>query len=141
MSEVLGHFLQALRASDVRVSTAEGMDAARVFGTLGFDDRLLLKTALSQVLAKSIADKASFDDCFERFFRAEDLQDLPPADETADAAASAEGRERSGLRRAGLLHRRRRPQGGLRPRWQVWYLFGLDWRWFGKVSGQAFESR
>ena len=90
MSEVLGHFLQALRASDVRVSTAEGMDAARVFGTLGFDDRLLLKTALSQVLAKSIADKASFDDCFERFFRAEDLQDLPPADETADAAASAE---------------------------------------------------
>ena len=92
MSEVLGHFLQALRASDVRVSTAEGMDAARVFGTLGFDDRLLLKTALSQVLAKSIADKASFDDCFERFFRAEDLQDLPPADETADAAASAEDR-------------------------------------------------
>jgi len=90
VSEVLGHFLQALRASDVRVSTAEGMDAARVFGTLGFDDRLLLKTALSQVLAKSIADKASFDDCFERFFRAEDLQDLPPAEETADAAASAE---------------------------------------------------
>ena len=85
MSEVLGHFLQALRASDLRVSTAEGMDAALVIGAIGFDDRQLLKTALSQVLAKSTADKASFDECFERFFRAEDLHDLPPADDAAKA--------------------------------------------------------
>jgi uncharacterized protein len=89
VSEVLGHFLQALRAADVRVSTAEGMDAATVFGVVGFDDRQLLKTALSQVLAKSTADKASFDECFEQFFRAEDLRGLPPPDETPDAANDA----------------------------------------------------
>ncbi len=87
MSEVLGHFLQALRAADVRVSTAEGMDAGAVLGALGFADRALLKTALSQVLAKSADDKTRFDECFERFFHAEALSGLPPAANDGDDAS------------------------------------------------------
>lgn len=73
MSQVLGQFLQALRASDVNVSTAEGMDAAAAFAVLGVSDRARLKTGLAQVLAKSTPDKQRFDDCFEQFFHTEDL--------------------------------------------------------------------
>ncbi len=39
MSAVLGDFLQALRAADVRVSTSEGLDAASVLAALGYEDR------------------------------------------------------------------------------------------------------
>ncbi len=76
MSVVLGDFLQALRAADVRVSTGEGLDAAAVLGVVGFADRGLLKTALSQVLAKTLDDKTRFDECFDLYFRAEDLGQL-----------------------------------------------------------------
>ena len=79
MSEVLGDFLRALRAANVRVSTAEGMDAAAVFTQVGLSERSVLKTALSQVLAKTIDDKALFAHCFELFFRSADLRDLNPA--------------------------------------------------------------
>jgi hypothetical protein len=76
VSVVLGDFLQALRAADVRVSTGEGLDAAAVLGVVGFADRGLLKTALSQVLAKTLDDKTRFDECFDLYFRAEDLGQL-----------------------------------------------------------------
>lgn len=81
MSEVLSHFLQALRAADVRVSSAEGIDAAAVFTWVGIGERSLLKTALSQVLAKTLDDKERFADCFEQFFRSADLRDLKPIEE------------------------------------------------------------
>ncbi|MGE3772694.1 MAG: VWA domain-containing protein [Gammaproteobacteria bacterium] len=108
MSVVLGDFLQALRAADVRVSTSEGLDAAAVLGALGYGDRRLLKTALSQVLAKSVDDKARFDSCFDLFFHAEALESLqrdedpedaaPAAGDTeADAAAADSGAETSSL--------------------------------------------
>lgn len=91
MSVVLGDFLQALRASDVRVSTSEGLDAAAVLGALGYDDRALLKTALSQVLAKSIDDKALFDDCFDLFFQAEAMDALRTDEDHADGAPETTG--------------------------------------------------
>lgn len=99
MSQVLGQFLQALRASDVNVSTAEGMDAAAAFGVLGITDRTRLKTGLAQVLAKSTLDKQRFDDCFEQFFHTEDLaafasEDAPapvPAEMPPSAAGEREG--------------------------------------------------
>jgi len=102
VSLVLGNFLQALRASDVRVSTSEGIDAAAVLGAVGFDDRLLLKTALSQVLAKTLDDKSRFDECFDQFFQAEDLRKLPPADEAhAEDEAGDNGTESGGDSAAG----------------------------------------
>ncbi len=76
MSLVLGRFLQALRAAEVRVSSSEGMDAARAFAVLGLADRALLKRGLGQVLAKTTEDKLRFDDCFEQFFRSEDFAAL-----------------------------------------------------------------
>lgn len=88
MSAVLTDFLKALRAADVRVSTAEGMDAVAALAHVGFGDRALVKQVLSQVLAKSPADKLRFDECFDRFFASEDLQRLEEAPEDACAAAA-----------------------------------------------------
>lgn len=79
MSLVLGRFLQALRAAEVRVSSSEGMDAARAFAVLGLANRTLLKRGLAQVLAKTTEDKQRFDDCFEQFFRSEDFGLFDPA--------------------------------------------------------------
>lgn len=68
MTQVLSNFIKALRACDVRVSTAESIDAAAALDLVGFERRNLIKEALGQVLAKTPDDKARFNDCFERFF-------------------------------------------------------------------------
>lgn len=68
MTEVLGDFIRALRAADVRVSTSESIDAGNVVGLIGLDDRARLRDGLSQVLAKSEDEKDAFRETFDRFF-------------------------------------------------------------------------
>lgn len=77
----LEDFIRALRDAEVRVSVAETLDAHRVVGLLGFQDRAVTKDALAVTLAKSADEKTRFDDVFERFFS----RDLPAAPD--DAAA------------------------------------------------------
>lgn len=81
MTQVLTDFIRALRAADVRVSTAESIDAATTIEVVGFDSRAVLKDSLSQVLAKTVDDKTRFADCFERFFFAEDMRGIDAAAE------------------------------------------------------------
>ena len=76
MIQVLSNFIRALRAADVRVSTAESIDAAATLDIVGFSQRSLLKDALSQVLAKTPEDKSRFHECFDRFFTFEDVRGL-----------------------------------------------------------------
>lgn len=71
---MLGDFIRVLRASEIRVSTSETLDAASVLDTIGLGERQTLKIALGQVLAKTDSEKEIFDDCFERYFA------LPEAD-------------------------------------------------------------
>lgn len=90
MTQVLTDFIRALRATNVRISTSESIDAAAAVDAIGFDDRALLKESLSQVLAKTPEEKESFADCFERFFHAEDMDGvdaLDPPESTVDAPA------------------------------------------------------
>ena len=68
MTEVLGDFIRALRAADVRVSTSESIDAGNVVDMVGLDEREVLRGALSQVLAKSEDEKDAFRETFDRFF-------------------------------------------------------------------------
>ena len=104
MTQVLSNFIKALRASDVRVSTAESIDAAAALELVGFEHRTLIKEALGQVLAKTPDDKTRFNDCFERFFTFEavtgdgeaasgdDANPSPPSDgEDAGAGGSGAG--------------------------------------------------
>lgn len=92
MTEVLGDFIRALRSADVRVSTSESIDAGRVVGLVGLDDRKTLRDALAQVLAKSEDEKAAFEETFDAFFAFDQFKSRPPAanDDRADAADNAE---------------------------------------------------
>jgi len=87
MTEVLGDFIRALRAADVRISTSESIDAGSVLDLIGFDNRQALRDGLSQVLAKSEYEKESFLDTFDRFFSFDQFKtSLPskPSDGDAD---------------------------------------------------------
>lgn len=68
MDRKLIDFVRILRNADVRVSPSESMDAMQAIALVGYDDRSLIKRALSTTLAKSEAEKQRFDYCFEHFF-------------------------------------------------------------------------
>jgi uncharacterized protein len=61
-------FIRALRAADVQVSVAEVLDATEVIAAVGYDDRQLLKDALSLSVAKSVEEKERFDSAFDLFY-------------------------------------------------------------------------
>ena len=86
---MIADFIRVLRAADVRVSPAEAIDAADVIGAVGFDDRDILKYALSQCLAKTEPEKRAFETCFESYFTLPDMAQAPqpePDPETEDEA-------------------------------------------------------
>tara|TARA_R110002096_G_scaffold16329_15_gene56019 strand:- start:775 stop:2166 length:1392 start_codon:yes stop_codon:yes gene_type:complete len=115
MTQVLTDFIRALRATNVRISTSESIDAAAAVDAIGFDDRALLKESLSQVLAKTPEEKQSFADCFERFFFAEDMGGVdaldPPASAT-DASADDEPAQAGGTGCAGEAGESGEGEGG-----------------------------
>lgn len=95
MTQVLSNFIRALRAADVRVSTAESIDAAAALELVGFREKRVLKQALSQVLAKTPDDKARFDACFEQYFAFE-RADAEAGDEQRDENAVESGEQPAG---------------------------------------------
>jgi len=50
------------------VSVSESIDAAQALAICGYADRRVVKSSLGATLAKSVAEKEIFDDCFDRFF-------------------------------------------------------------------------
>ncbi len=68
VDHTIAQFVRSLRRSDVRVSPAETLDALRIAAFVGVRDPRRLRAALSMALAKSVADKARFDACYDRFF-------------------------------------------------------------------------
>src|SRR5687768_10923668 len=78
-SEPLRRFLQAARGAGLRVSAAEGIDAARAVDLIGYDDRAVLKDTLGLVLAKTPEEKALYDEAFELYFRRDALAGKPAA--------------------------------------------------------------
>ena len=56
------------------------IDAAVTIDAVGFADRAILKESLSQVLAKSIDEKARFSHCFDRYFFVEDMAGVDTKD-------------------------------------------------------------
>src|SRR5277367_4802817 len=73
-TEPLRQFLQATRSAGLRVSAAEGIDAARAVRVVGYGDRTVLKDTLSLVLAKTPDEKALFDECFDLYFKREGFE-------------------------------------------------------------------
>lgn len=85
MDRVLNNFIVSLRGAGVPVSVSESIDAAHALAISGYGDRQVVKSSLGATLAKSVAEKEIFEDCFERFFSFESLKSpMPPVRETGD---------------------------------------------------------
>lgn len=84
MTEVLTDFIRALRAADLRISTSETIDAGQVLHLIGYDDRLLLRNGLAQVLAKTDEEKQAFGETFDRFFAFRQIEKSPGARDDAE---------------------------------------------------------
>ncbi|MES3012745.1 MAG: VWA domain-containing protein, partial [Pseudomonadota bacterium] len=69
MQATLEDFFKALRGSDLEISLNAQIDAARATALVGWRERDLLKSALGATLAKTLPDRAVFDQTFDRFFR------------------------------------------------------------------------
>lgn len=86
MERTLANFVRALRTADVRVSTAETLDAFRAAEMIGWRDRQRFKDALGTVLSKSRDESEAFDACFDRFFRFDDFDSAAQRPSGADDA-------------------------------------------------------
>ncbi len=73
MDRTLTNFIRSLRMADVRISTAETLDAMNTVELVGYRDREFLKHSLSLVLPKTADEKETFDNCFDQFFAFEDV--------------------------------------------------------------------
>lgn len=101
MERTLANFVRALRMADVRVSTAETLDAFRAAEMIGWADRQRFKDALGAVLSKSADEHTAFDACFDQFFHFDDFESggatQPLTDErNDDAPEAANGTQPSG---------------------------------------------
>ena len=103
MESALTAFVSVLRNAEIRVSPAETLDAARTLELLGYADRERLREALSATLAKTIPEKALFDECFARYF----VRGTPESGEepvtSREAAAAGEHSTPSGTSLAGAF--------------------------------------
>ncbi|MDE0452116.1 MAG: VWA domain-containing protein [Gammaproteobacteria bacterium] len=88
MDGTLTSFIAALRNAEVRVSTAETLDALSAVELVGYDDRELLKNTLSLMLPKTVDEKETFADTFDRFFA---FEDVDGALDAGDAGGDGQG--------------------------------------------------
>ncbi len=88
MQATLEDFFKALRGSDLEISLNAQIDAARATALVGWHERDLLKSALGATLAKTLPDRAIFDQTFDRFFRFDSFgtNKLAPAPAAAEPA-------------------------------------------------------
>ena len=96
MDRTLTNFIHALRNAEVRVSTAETLDAFSAVQLVGYRDRALLKRSLALALPKTADEKETFDACFDQFFAFREVSGSRqangvPSDAGEDAQGDGEG--------------------------------------------------
>ncbi len=103
MDQLLTEFIGALRNADIRISTAETLDALSTVKLIGYGDRRLLKDSLALVLPKTLDEKAAFDTCFDQFFSFGDRASLssPTTAANADVTPSGDAAGQAGNGQAG----------------------------------------
>ena len=106
MDQLLTQFIGALRNADIRISTAETLDALSTVELIGYSDRRLLKDSLALVLPKTLDEKAAFDTCFDQFFSFGDRASrAPPIAAVSDAELSGDAAGQAGNGQAGVRRR------------------------------------
>jgi hypothetical protein len=86
-------FIKALRASEVRVSPAEAIDAHRALMEIGYADRELMRDALCVTLAKSPDEVERFDECFDAYFTRDEFRGAGGGEATRAGPSQAQGGE------------------------------------------------
>lgn len=94
MERQITSFIRALRASDVRVSTGEAIDATRAVSVAGYSDRMFLKDALRCTLAKSPEEAVTFDELFDVYFAP---RSLPSSSQESENEQSKQGDSQSDM--------------------------------------------
>ncbi len=89
MDDRIVEFIQALRASGVRVSLAESADSMRAIQQMGITDRALFKAALRTTLVKEHADFPIYEQLFPAFFNV----GTPPMQQPGESGMSEEQQE------------------------------------------------
>jgi uncharacterized protein len=102
MDTLLTQFIGALRNADIRISTAETLDALSAVELVGYSDRRLLKDSLALALPKTLDEKAAFDTCFDQFFSFGDRASRPlPTTAASDTEPSGDAAGQAGNGQAG----------------------------------------
>ncbi len=94
-SEPLRRFLQVARGAGLRVSAAEGIDAARAVKMIGYADREILKDSLGLILAKTPEEKSAYHEAFELYFKRDDIGGNPDQDQDQDDSPQGDGPNQS----------------------------------------------
>jgi uncharacterized protein len=95
LRDQLVNFIASLRDAGVRISVAESIDAMNAVAAVGLE-RARMHEALAAALIKDEADRATFDDAFNRFFRATRTNRGEHPDQRGDQVSAAAGRGRPG---------------------------------------------
>ena len=96
MDRTLTNFIHALRMAEVRISTAETLDAMETVELVGYRDRAFLKDSLRLVLPKTADEKESYDACFDQFFKFEDIRAESQSGDAAEDGDAEHGDEQGG---------------------------------------------
>ena len=96
MDRTLTNFIRSLRMADVRISTAETLDAMSTVELVGYKDREFLKHSLSLVLPKTSDEKETFNACFDDFFKFEDISGNRAEQDAEDGEGEQEEGEEQG---------------------------------------------
>src|SRR5271163_4352282 len=93
LRDQLVSFIAALREAGVRISVAESIDAMNAVAAVGLA-RARMHEALAAALIKDEADRALFDDAFNRFFAAPIRDRGEHPDQRGEQLSAAAGRGR-----------------------------------------------
>jgi hypothetical protein len=83
MDKTILEFIDALRASGVRIALSENIDCFRALETLGVEDKQTFKSAMRSTLVKRGSDISTFEKLFEMYFTSL-TKPLLPEDEDTD---------------------------------------------------------
>ena len=110
MKSLVDGFVRELRTRGVRVSTAEGIDAARATLAVGIESKSALRRALRATLCKRREEIPLFDEIFDRYFASPRRAGASGATEPAGTGERAGGSRGSGEAHGGGPPPAGRPQ-------------------------------
>ena len=90
VERTISNFIRALRNAEVRVSTAETLDAMSVVDLVGYENKAHLKRSLSLALPKTADEKNTFDACFDQFFQFQDVRGEAANDSKSESEQEGE---------------------------------------------------